>query len=270
MKTIEKETLLNIAERYAINIKNKNGEIDVILGHNEHILGNYKRDHVKLKGGWYYRNVSTNVNFLSAVIEKYNVTQINFIGASKSCSGCIILSKELLKKNYPLLKMKLFMFSAYTTIDRKVYIKRNIEETAPGSLKSLWNSEWYTDGLIKRMEARRLVDAKDVEMYLFYPTKSNQGETQLARRVQGDNLHYIELPVYMHNTLFPFWKKVEGDMTIELYENVFRKMHRYDYAFYSAMQEYKEYDFHIYSCLQDPQKFMEQLDTFKSHYKENA
>ncbi len=267
MKDLKKEELLDIAERYAISIKNKNGELDVILGHNEHILGSYKRDHVKLKGGWYYRNISTNVDFLSAVIEKYKITQINFIGASKSCSGCVILSKGLIRKKFPSLKMKLFMFSAYTTVDRDVYVKRNIEEKAPGTLKSLWESKWYTDKLIREMETRRLIGHEDIEIYLFFPGRSKYGESQLARRLEGENLHHIELPVYMHNTLYPMWKEVDGNRTIEVYENEFKEMHKDDYAFYSTMQEYENFNFHLYSCLEDPQEFMKRLNTFISNYK---
>ena len=270
MKTIKKEIILDIAERFIVNLKSKNGELDVILGHNKHILGHYTRDHVKLIGGWYYKDIGINVKFLSAIIEKYQIIDINFIGASKSCSGCIILAKELLKYKFPELKMKLFLFSAYTTIDRNVYIKRKIEDKAPNSLRTLWHSEYYTESLIKKMEARRLVNIKNIDIYLFYPTKSKQGEIKLARRIEGNNINYIELPVYMHNTLFPFWKKVQNDMTIELYENEFRKMHRHDYAFYTAMQMYQEYKFHLYSCIKEPHIFMAEFDKFKISYMKDS
>jgi len=255
-------------DRFSIDINNNNGEIDVILGHNKHILNNYKRDNIKLKGDWYYNNISSNTDFLLYIIESYNITKMNIIGTSKSCTGCVILTKELLK-TISSVEFHLFMFSAYTTVDKNVYIKRNIIHKVPGSLKKLWESDRYTPEAIKKMEARNLMNQKNVHLYFFFPSYSKNGEKVLANRVTGDNVTHIELPVYMHNTLYPFWKKVENNKTIEIYENEFREMHRYDYAFYSSMQEYKEYDFHLYACLKNPKEFIEQLTKFKSQHKED-
>jgi hypothetical protein len=143
---------------------------------------------------------------------------MNFIGASKSCSGCIILGKQIIK-NTTDVEVNLFMFSGYTTVDREVYIKRRIEDKAPGSLKSFWLSDKYTPEAIKRMEARELANKQNVHLYLFYPERSKQGEKVLAERVTGNNITYVKMPVYLHNTLYPLWKEVSGDMTIEIYEN---------------------------------------------------
>ena len=268
MQTIDKKQLLNIAERFAVNIKKKNGEIDVLLGHDAHILANYKRDNVKLIGGWYQNDVSLNVDFLVAVIKKYKITTMNFIGASKSCSGSIILSKGIIRAKVKTPKMNLFMFSGYTTIDKDIYIKRNLIERTPASLMKLWDSEDYTEDLIKEMEMRRLVGNKHIEIYLFYPTRSKYGEKVIARRLEGNNIHHIGIPVYMHNTLYPMWKKVEGDRTIEIYENIVKKMHKDDYRFYLAMQEHKSYNFHLYSLLLDPVNFQKELATFILDYKD--
>jgi hypothetical protein len=161
------------------------------------------------------------------------------------------------------------MFSAYTTIDKEVYIRRNIIDKAPGTLVSLWESKWYTPHLIKRMEARRLGDRKNVHMYFFFPGRSKYGEKQLARRLKADNITFMEIPVYMHNTLYPFWKKVEKDGTIEVYEGTIKKMHKDDFKFYSTMQSYKKYNFHLYSCLENTKGFVKQLHAFTERYIED-
>jgi len=269
MKNVEKKETLNITEKYLLNIKINNGTLDILLGHNKYILNYYNRNFVKLIGGWYHENITINTNYLATIIEKYKIKKVNFIGASKSCSGCIVLTKGLLEKKFPSLKFKLFLFSAYTTIDKNVYVKRRIEGKAPASLKSVWNSKFYTENLIRKMEMRRLINVKNVMIYLFYPCKSNQGEKILANRIQGNNIHHIDIPVYMHNTLYPFWKKVGSDRTIELYENEFKIMHKNDYAFYSSMQEYKGYAFNLYTCIENPTKFIEEFNHFKLLYKDD-
>ena len=258
-----------MTDRFEININEDNGEVDVILGHNKNILNNYKRNNVKLFGGWYYRKIGEKREFLLKVIKDYNIKKMNIIGASKSCSGCIILSKEI-RKNAPKVQLNLFMFSAYTTLDRNVYIKRNIEDKAPGSLKSFWLSDNYTPEIIKRMEARHLANLKNVNMYLVYPSLCKYGEKALAQRVTGDNVKHVEMPVYLHNTLYPLWKKVGDNMEIEIYENEFRKMHRQDYAFYSKMQKHESYKFNLYSFLENPNEFIDALSIFKTSYKENS
>lgn len=253
-KYIEKKT-------YKIDIKKNNGEVDVILGHGDHILHKYDRNNVKLKGGWYYRNIGLNTSFLLYIIEKYDIKKINFIGMSKSCSGCIIFTKQLLAKKVDI-EYNLFMFSPHTTVDKKVYEKRNLLDKIPGSLKGFWEGTHYNPKAIRRMEARSLVGIENVNMYIFYPEKGQNGEAVLAERVTGENVKHIKLPVYMHNAFFPFWKKVDNNRKIELYEGIFRTMHKDDYAFYSRMQEHQEYDFHLYQCLDNPSKFIDKLEKF--------
>ena len=253
-------------DRFRIDIKNNNGEVDVILGHSEHILHRYTRNNIKLKGGWFYRNIALNVEFLLYVIAKYNIKKMNFIGTSKSCSGAVIFTKELLKHNINI-EYNLFMFSPYTTVDKEVYEKRKIVDKVPGTLTHFWESDRYTIHAIKRMEARRLIGKKSIHMYIFYPEKSEHGEKDLALRIKGDNVTHIELPVYMHNTFFPFWKQVNDKGIIELYENIFKKMHKYDYRFYSRMQNHQAYKFHLYTCMSEPALFIDKLKQFIENEK---
>jgi len=253
-------------EMFQVNINDNNGEVDVILGHSDHIPHTYERDNVKLKGGWYYRNIGLNTSFLLYIIDTYNIKKMNFIGMSKSCSGCIIFTKQLLSKNIHI-EYNLFMFSPHTTIDKEVYIKRNLLNKIPLSLKRFWEGDHYTPRAIKRMEAKKLVGLEDVNMYIFYPEKGKNGEVVLAERVQGKNVTHIKLPAYMHNTFFPFWKKVDNKRSIELYEGVFHTMHKDDYTFYSRMQESKVYDFHLYKCLKNPSQFIEKLEELIFHEK---
>jgi len=254
-------------DRFRIEIKNNNGEVDVILGHSEHMLHKYHRNNIKLKGGWFYRNISLNVDFLLYVINKYNIKKINFLGTSKSCSGAVIFTKELLKKGIDI-KYNLFMFSPYTTVNKEVYEKRGIVDKVPGTLTYFWESDRYTIHAINRMEARRLIDKPNIHMYLFYPEKSEHGEKDLALRVKGDNVTHVELPVYMHNTFFPFWKEVDDKGIIELYENIFKKMHKDDYRFYSRMQNNQNYKFHLYTLLSEPEVFIEKLNQFIENEKD--
>ena len=254
-------------DTFNININDNNGEVDVILGHADHILYNYERDNIKLKGGWYYRNIGLNTDFLLYVIDKYNIKKMNFIGMSKSCSGCIIFTKQLLAKKIDI-EYNLFMFSPHTTVDKEVYIKRNLIDKTPDTLKGFWERNHYNPRAISRMEARKLVGVDNVNMYIFYPEKGKNGEDVLAERVQGKNVTHIKLPVYMHNTFFPFWKKVDSNRSIELYEGVFRTMHKDDYTFYSHMQQSEAYDFHLYECLKNPNQFIEKLEELIS-YKKN-
>jgi len=255
------------SDRFRIEIKENNGEVDVILGHSEHILHKYTRNNVKLKGGWFYRNIQLNTDFLLYVIKKYKIKKINFIGTSKSCSGAVIFTKELLKRDINI-EYNLFMFSPYTTVDKKVYQKRNIIDKVPGTLVNFWESDRYTIHAIKRMEARSLIDKKNVFMYIFYPGKSEYGEKELARRIKGNNVTHIEIPVFMHNTFFPFWKEVDDNGIIELYENTFKKMHRDDYRFYSRMQNYQDYNFHLYTLMKEPNIFIKKLKAFIRNEKD--
>jgi len=268
MTISSREELLDTVERFSVNIREKNGEIDVVLGHDKHILGNYKRNNVKLIGGWYEKDIELNTELLAAIIEKYKIKKINFIGASKSCTGAIILAKSIIKAKVKTPKMRLFLFSGYTTLDKNVYQRRKIIEKAPSSLVKLWDSEFYTDDLIKKAELRRLVNNKFTTVYLFYPTRSKYGEKVLASRIKGDNIYHIGLPVYMHNTLYPMWKKVDKNGTIEIYEGIIKNMHKDDYRFYSEMQEYQDYNFHLYSILENPSLFQENLKNFIKNYKE--
>ena len=253
-------------DRFRIEIKDNNGEVDVILGHSEHMLHKYHRNNIKLKSGWFYRNISLNVDFLLYVIDKYNIKKINFLGTSKFCSGAVILTKELLKKGIDI-KYNLFMFSPYTTVNKEVYEKRGIVDKVPRTLTYFWESDRYTIHAINRMEARRLIDKPNVHMYLFYPKKSEHGEKDLVLRVKGDNVTHVELPVYMHNTFFPFWKEVDDKGIIELYENVFKKIHKDDYRFYSRMQNNQNYKFHLYTLLSEPEVFIEKLNQFIENEK---
>ncbi len=252
-----------MGERFVVEINGNSGEVDVILGHGKHILRGYNRDNVKLIGGWYFNNISINTEFLAGIIEKHAIKRVNFIGTSKSCTGAIILTKELISK-FPNVVFNLFLFSAYTTVDRDVYIRRKIEAGAPGSLKSFWDSEKYNPKAVRRAEARGLVNKPNVFLYLFYPEKSRQGEPQLAKRVVGDNIHYIGMPVWLHNTLYPLWKKIEDNKTIEIYESEFREMQPDDFAFYTKLQNCQHYRFNLYSCVENMDRFMKHLDAFKA------
>jgi len=259
--TIKEKGMSLMDNKYEINISGACDELDVILGHNEHMLKNYQRNNVKLKGGWYYRNIKTNTDFLSKVIKANNIKKINFIGTSKSCSGCVIFTKELRKIDIDI-EYNLFMFSPYTTVDKKVYIRRGIEDKIPGSLKNFWESDMYYPRMIRRMEVRELVNIKNVNLYLIYPEKSPNGEKVLAERINGENVTHLEIPVGMHNTFFPFWKKVDNNREIELYEGVVKTMHINDYKFYSRMQNSTIYNFHLYQFLEEPEVFVRKLKEF--------
>ncbi|MEQ1956678.1 hypothetical protein [Mesorhizobium sp. CN2-181] len=251
--------------KFAVEIHSDNGEVDVILGHDKHILHGYRRNNVKMVGGWYFTGISTNTELLSSIISKNFIKRVNFVGTSKSCSGAIILTKELIRI-FPDVVFNLFLFSPYTTVDRNVYIRRNIEDRAPGSLKSFWNSDKYTPKAIRRSEARGLVNKDNVFVYLFYPEKCKQGEPILARRVVGPNIVHIGMPVWMHNTLYPLWKKVEGNMTIEIYESEFREMEPADFDFYTKLQSCECYRFDLYSCVEEVEQFVKNLEAFKANW----
>lgn len=258
---LKKKKVYLVNNPYEINISSNSRELDVILGHNDHMLKGYQRNNVKLKGGWYYRNIKSNTEFLTNIIKKHNIKKINFIGTSKSCSGCVIFTKEL--RNIGInIEYNLFMFSPYTTVDKKVYVKRKIEDKIPGSLNTLWESDKYHLRMIRRMEARGLVNIENVSLYVIYPEKSPNGEKVLAERITGENVTHLEIPVGMHNTFFPFWKKVDNNREIELYEGIVKKMHINDYKFYMKMQKSIDYNFHLYQFLQEPQVFVQKLKEF--------
>lgn len=250
--------------RYSVEILNNKKEIDIILGNNKHILRGYDRNNIKLVGGWYYKRIQENRDFILSIIKKHGIMKINFIGASKTCSGCIVLAKQLLSHTKRA-EINLFMFSAYTTVDKNVYLKRNLAEKAPGTLKKFWLSPEYTPEMIKRMEARHLANRERINMYFFYPERCKLGEKALAHRIKGKNVTYFGMPVFLHNTLFPLWKEVNSDMTIEIYEEEYRTMHKDDFIFYFKLQNYKDYNFHLYSCLKNPALFKQELDKFKKN-----
>jgi hypothetical protein len=252
-------------EQVSVEIVQKNGEVDIILGHDKHILNGYERDNVKLVGGWYVNNVRRNTAIVREILLEHKIQKVNFVGTSKSCTGAIIITRALMRQ-LPDVSFKLFLFSAYTSLDKEVYIRRKIDDRVPGSLKSVWESRAYSAELIRVAEARGLVNKDNVQVFLFFPEKSKQGEPVLARRVSGQNIVHVGMPVWMHNTLYPLWKKVENDRTIEIYESEFRKMEPADYEFYSAMQAYPVYSFNLYSCIEDPERFIKNLEAFKANY----
>ncbi len=253
------------SERLSIEIIDDSKEVDVILGHDKPILRGYRRNNVKMVGGWYLTNITQNTELLAGIITKHALTRVNFIGTSKSCSGAIILTKELTKK-FPEVVFNLFLFSPYTTLDKDIYLRRKIDELAPGSLKSFWNSEAYTQKTLRLSEARGLVNKANVFVNIFYPEKSKRGEPVLAQRVAGPNVVHIGMPVWLHNTLYPLWKKVQGDMTIEIYESEFREMEPADFDFYTSLQRHDYYRFDLYSCVEDIDRFVKNLEAFKANW----
>lgn len=263
--THEENTFFD-SNAFQVNITDKSDELDVLLGHRDFLFSKYSRNNIKLRGGWYYRNIKSNTDFIINVINRYGIRKLNFIGSSKSCTGAVIFTKELLKVR-PELQCNLFLFSAYTTVDKDVHIKRKIDSFAPDTLKSFWESDRYTATAIKRMETKTLENLENVNLYLFYPEKTHRGEDILAKRVQGSNVFHIGLSVGMHNTLFPLWKKVDQERKVEIYESEFRTLSNDDYTFYSKMQSYKGYNFTLYSCLENPKAFLRHFENFKQSFK---
>lgn len=250
---------------YILNTEEDSRVIDIILGHKFFLFKHYEGNHLMLKGGWYEKNIDGQISIIKNIIEEHCIEEINFVGASKSCSGAVRLTKYL-HKEYPNIKYHLFLFSAYTTVNKEVYIRRKLMDYVPRSLEKLWESSYYNTKLIQDFEHRKLINKQNINIYYFFPSKSKYGENILALRVQGDNITHISLPVFMHNTIYPFWKTVKEDATIELYENEIKTMHPKDYQFYHAMQTYKKYDFTLYNCIRNTKLFMNNLFILLSNY----
>lgn len=248
-----------------LNKKNSGRRFVVLMGHDKYILHRFTIDNVQLTGGWYLEGNEARVKFLTKVIKDFQVEEVCFIGSSKSNTGSYIISK-ILADVFPKLKMRIFAFTPFTTLDKRFYEKNCLDSRAPGSLKAIWASEIYCRKLVDLSDAKVLEGHERIYLFQFYPFFSGAGEVQLAERLCGHNVCNVPLPVSMHNTLFPFWNKISDDSKIETHEGVYRKVPAKDLNFYKIIQMEKRAGLSLYDLIENPNGFVEKVKNMSTPF----
>ena len=159
-------------------------------------------------------------NHISSYIQENGATEVNFVGVSKSCTGGFILASKLSKK-YAGVVFRIFAFSGRTILHQEFYEERGLLDgkVAP-SLKKVWANKDYETVLKEYGDAKQLIKGiNNIKAYFLYPAPSRGHEPLMVERMQDlDNVHSIPLEVRLHGILYPFWKTVSKDSTVEAFE----------------------------------------------------
>ena len=221
-------------------------------------------DNIQLTGGWYLDDTEHLVDELKDLFVRHGIDCVDFVGSSKSNTGSFILAKQL-SHIMPGLRMRIFAFTPFTTLEENYYIAHGIADKAPGTLKGLWRDGVINPDIARLTDASDIVRFNRVKVFQFFPFFSSAGEKLLCERIAGRNIKNIPLPVSLHNTLFPFWNEVQ-DQLLETHEGVFRTMPKEDYAFYQDMQKNLCGKRGLYEILVNTSRFINALHYFSTPY----
>ncbi|MGQ3212261.1 tetratricopeptide repeat protein [Shinella sp.] len=242
-------------------------EVTLLLGFAKYMFRGFQRNNIQMKGDWYLDHVKENTEYLNRHIRKHDLTVVNMIGTSKSCTGAFIFSDELAKR-FPKVKFNVFAFSAYTTLDKAFYDEHQLNRFLPGSLLNIWeNPGRYASALARYGDSSRLAQSDNVSLTLLYPEYSRGGEAALAQRMKGRvNARLLPLPVRTHSIIAPFWHKLLEGQEIEVFEGVVRPLPPRDYAYFSGLQNHPDYTFDLYHMLDDTDRFLAKLEDASKEY----
>ncbi|MCT7665983.1 tetratricopeptide repeat protein [Shinella kummerowiae] len=249
------------------NPTNNSPEVTILLGFAKYMFRGFQRNNIQMKGDWYLEYIDNNIDYLSRHIRTHNLSSVNMIGTSKSCTGAFIFSHELAKR-FPDVKFNVFAFSAYTTLDKAFYDERQLQKYLPGSLLKVWdNPEKFASPLARYGDSARLAQADNISLVLLYPEFSRGGEAELAKRMQKHaNARFLSLPVRTHSIIAPFWHKLLASQEIEVFEGVVRPLPAQDYAYFSSLQNHPDYTFDLYHLLEDTDRFIAKLEEENKDY----
>lgn len=242
-------------------------EVTILLGFAKYMFRGFQRNNIQMKGDWYLEYIEENIAYLSDHIGTHNLSVVNMIGTSKSCTGAFIFSHEL-SKRFPNVKFNIFAFSAYTTLDKAFYDERKLHKFLPGSLLKVWaHPEKFSSAQARYGDSTQLAKADNISLIFLYPRHSRGGEAELAQRMQGHaNARFCALPVRTHSIIAPFWHKLRADQEIEVFEGVVRPLPAQDYAYFSDLQNYAGYTFDLYHLLEDTDRFLVELERLNAEY----
>lgn len=249
------------------NPVNDSPEVTILLGFAKYMFRGFKRNNIQMKGDWYLEHIEENITYLGEHIRTHNLTVVNMIGTSKSCTGAFIFAHEL-SKRFPNVKFNVFAFSAYTTLEKAFYDERQLNKFLPGSLLKVWaNPEKFASAQARYGDSIHLAKGDNVSLTFLYPAYSRGGEAELAKRMQGHtNARFCSLPVRTHSIIAPFWHKLLAGQEIEVFEGVVRALPEKDYAYFSDMQNYPNYTFDLYHLLEDTDRFLVELERLNAEY----
>jgi tetratricopeptide (TPR) repeat protein len=249
------------------NRVNDSPEVTILLGFAKYMFRGFQRNNIQMKGDWYLEYIEENIAYLSDHIRAHNLSVVNMIGTSKSCTGAFIFSHEL-SKIFPNVKFNVFAFSAYTTLDKAFYDESKLNKFLPGSLLKVWaNPEKFASAQARYGDSTQLAKADNISLVFLYPRHSRGGEAELAKRMQGHaNARFCALPVRTHSIIAPFWHKLREDQEIEVFEGVVRPLPAQDYAYFSELQNYAGYTFDLYHLLEDTDRFLAELERLNAEY----
>lgn len=251
-------------------VDGKDPSVTVLLGFNKYICRGFSKNNIQVTGSWYLiqEDIDIIVESISDYIKINDATEVNFIGVSKSCTGGFILASILAAK-YKNVVFRIFAFSGRTILNKEFYEERGLIDAkiAPSLLK-VWKNKAYKESLELYGDARFLIEGiSNIEAYLLYPAPSRGHEPLMVERMEGlDNVKLIPLEVRLHGILYPFWKPVSKDSTIEAFEGQVIKLPDAVYEYFHRMQNYEEYKFDLYSLVYDTDDFIYNMKIFNSEF----
>lgn len=252
-----------------VNILNTDDSvITILLGFSKYICKGFSKNNIQVTGNWYLEEDESILLSITDAIDKYNFKEVNFIGISKSCTGGFIFS-SILSEKYPNVHFRNFAFSAYTRLDKSFYETNNLLDKVPPSLVKIWNNDAYFDKLSKNFDAVNLMENKNnIFTYLLYPAPSRGPEPLMVQRMEGlDNVCSIPLEVRLHGILYPFWKTISKDSTVEAFEGKVITLPEKVYQYFYEMQTYSAYKFDLYSLIYDTDTFILNMRVFNKKFQ---
>lgn len=255
----DKEKTINIPE-IKYNLHHQEKDITILLGmDSKYLFKNFNRNNIQLTNTWYFDYIYDNVISLSEYILKYKPHIINIVGTSKSCNGAVILSHKL-SVIFPTIKFRLFLFSPYTIFDKSYYNTLGLTEKLPPTLVEIMNNPKYQDRIKIYEDSRKLLDRKNVYPFIVFPKYSIGGESVMASRLYGlKNVTFIPLPLTTHSLIHPFWKRIEENMEIEIFESTKKKLPLRDFKWFTKIQNDISYTYDIYHLIFDTDQFVERI-----------
>lgn len=248
-----------------VNINDKT--LTLILGIEKFILKNFKYNNIQMIVGSEFDYSIPDLNFIYSIIERYKISSVNIVGVSKTCTAGVNISSRLAKE-YSELPINLFFFSPYTTVRKNFYVEKKILSKIPRSLDDFWEKYPSDNNFMPCYEVSNLICFENIRTFVIFPRCGVHCEPECAFLVGNQkNVTLVPLSLITHAVLFPFWNKLNRNMTIETFENEFSILNSNDAWYVNKFQKNFLIKDSLYRLIFDNKHFLDDLNTFNLKIK---